>query len=62
VNIRKGDLVQYKKEPSVQGRVMRLHFYRAFRAQDALIGNSRKCCLMVDVHDLRVIRRGGRHG
>jgi hypothetical protein len=61
MNIRKGDWVQYTKEPSVQGRVMRLHFYQAFRAQDALIGNSRKWCLLVDVHDLRVIRRGGRN-
>jgi hypothetical protein len=61
MNIKKGDWVAYTKEPSVQGRVMRLHFYRAYKAQDALIGNSRKCCVMVDVHDLRVIRRVGSH-
>jgi hypothetical protein len=61
MNIKKGDWVAYKKEPSVQGRVMRLHFYQAFRAQDALIGNSRKWCLLVDVNDLRVISLGGRH-
>lgn len=61
MNIKKGDWVQPKKEPSVQGRVMRLHFYRAYKAQDALIGHGRKWCMWADVHDLRVIRRGGRH-
>jgi hypothetical protein len=61
MNIRKGDWVAYTKEPSVQGRVIRMRFYRAFGAQDALIRHSRKWCAWVDIHDLRVIRRGGRH-
>ncbi len=61
MNIKKGDWVQFKKAPSVQGRVMRLHFDRAWQAQDAYIGNTRKRFWMADVRDLRVIRRGGRH-
>jgi hypothetical protein len=61
VNIKKGDWVQYKKEPSMQGRVTSLRFYRTFNAQDALMRHSRKWCTWADVHDLRVIRRGGRN-
>ena len=66
MNIRKGDWVQYKKEPSVQGRVIRVVFDPKYGGggHEAWIGVRRAKWWGVWAADprlLRVIRRGGRN-